>query len=108
MANAKPRLSVPKTARKGEVITIKTLITHKMETGLRKDKAGKKIPRQIINKFVVTYNGKEVFSADMHPAVAANPYIAFYVKATESGALDFSWTEDGGQVIKDSKKISVS
>ena len=105
---SKPRVKVPTSAKKGEMFQVKTLITHKMETGTRKGKDGKLVPRKILNKFVCTYNGKEVFSADMHPAVAANPYIAFYVKATESGALDFSWTEDGGNVIKDSKKISVS
>ena len=105
---SKPRVKVPKSAKKGEMFQVKSLITHKMETGTRKGKDGKLIPRKIINKFVATYNGKEVFSADMHPAVAANPYMAFYVKATESGTLDFSWTEDGGKVTKDSKKISVS
>ena len=104
----KPRVKVPKSAKKGEDFQVKTLITHKMETGTRKGKDGKIIPRKIINKFTCSYNGKEVFSADMHPAVAANPYIAFYVKASDSGTLDFAWTEDGGNVVKDSKKISVS
>lgn len=105
---SKPRVKVPKSAKKGDMFQIKTLITHKMETGTAKGKDGKLKPRKIINKFVCNYNGKEVFAADMHPAVAANPYLAFYVKATESGTLDLSWTEDGGKVIKDSKKISVS
>lgn len=106
---SKPRVKVPKSAKKGEQFQVKTLITHKMETGTRKDKkTGKVIPRKIINKFTCSYNGKEVFSADMHPAVAANPYIAFYVKASDSGTVDFAWHEDGGNVIKSSKKISVS
>ena len=105
---SKPRVKVPKTAKKGEDFQIKTLITHKMDTGTAKDKQGKLIPRKIINTFTCSYNGKEVFRADMHPAVAANPYLAFYVKATESGTLDFAWTEDGGKVITDSQPISVS
>lgn len=109
MANVKPRLSVPKTAKKGEVITIKTLITHKMESGQRKDKkTGKKIPRRIINKFVATYNGEEVFRADWHPAISANPYMAFNTVATESGTLEFQWIDDDGTVYKKSAKITVT
>ena len=69
----KPRLKVPKEAKKGEVIEIKTLLSHVMETGLRKDSAGNTIPRKIINKFACEFNGKPVFSADIEPAIAANP-----------------------------------
>jgi len=108
MANAKPRLSVPKTARKGEVITIKTLITHTMETGLRKDKAGKKIPRKIINKFVAIYNGQEVFRADWYAAISANPYMAFNTVATDSGTIEFQWFDDDGSIYKQSAKITVT
>ena len=70
----KPRVKVPKKAKSGEIIQIKTLMSHKMETGNRKDKkTGELIPRKIINKFVCTFDGTEVLSADIHPAVAANP-----------------------------------
>ena len=95
-------------ATKGEVIQIKTLISHKMETGQRKDKAGKKIPRKIINKFVATYNGAEIFNADWHPSIAANPYLAFYTVATESGTLKFTWTDDDGSIYSTSSKITVN
>jgi sulfur-oxidizing protein SoxZ len=103
----KPRVKVPKTAKKGEVIQIKTLISHKMETGLRKNKKGKKIPRMIIEKFVAKFNGKVVFSADLHPAIAANPYFSFYTKVTESGTFDFSWTDMKGKTVTASRKITV-
>jgi sulfur-oxidizing protein SoxZ len=108
MAKTKARVKAPKTAKKGEAFQIKTLISHKMETGQRKDKKGNKIPRDIINKFVCTYNGKEVFSADWHPAVSANPYLAFYVKAEESGSLEMTWTDDAGKAVKKDAKITVS
>ena len=105
----KPRIKVPKTAKKGEIIKIKTLILHKMETGLRKDKKTKKlVPRMIINKFVATFNGKEVFSANMSPAISANPYFAFHTKATESGTFEFTWTDDKGKTVTASRKISVT
>ena len=93
-----PRVQVPATAAKGEVVQIKTLISHPMETGLRHDSQGKTIPRRIINKFVCRYDGEEVFSVDLHEAIAVNPYLEFYVRATKSGRLHFEWVEDGGAV----------
>ncbi len=105
----KPRIKVPKTAKKGDIIQVKTLILHKMETGQRKDKKTKKlVPRMIINKFMVTFNGKEVFSADMHPAISANPYFAFHTKVAKSGTFEFSWTDDKGKTVKASRKITVT
>ncbi len=108
MAKVKPRVKVPKTATKGEIIEIKTLISHKMESGQRKDKkTGEKIPRKIINKFTCTYNGVEVFSADWHPAISTNPYMAFNTVATESGTLEFTWVDDDGSEYSKSSKITV-
>jgi sulfur-oxidizing protein SoxZ len=108
MAKPKPRVKVPKTAAKGEVLEIKTLITHKMESGQRKDKkTGEKIPQKIINKFVCTFNRKEVFSADWHPAISANPFMSFYTKATESGTFEFTWTDDDGSVYSKTAELTV-
>jgi sulfur-oxidizing protein SoxZ len=78
---------------------VRSLISHPMETGLRRDDHGNLIPRKIINKFVCRYNGVEVFRADFHEAVAASPYVEFYLHATESGRLEFAWEEDGGEVL---------
>jgi sulfur-oxidizing protein SoxZ len=108
MSKIKPRVKVPKKAKAGEAVTIKTLISHPMESGQRKDKKGKIIPRKIINKFVATFNGEEAFSATIEPAVAANPYIEFSVKLAESGTIQFDWTDDDGSVYSAKKKIAVS
>jgi sulfur-oxidizing protein SoxZ len=108
MASNRPRVRVPRKAAKGEVIGIKTLISHEMETGQRRDDEGNKIPRQIIHTFKCNYNGKTVFEADMYPGVSANPYFEFFVKAEESGELEFVWTEDGGQTFSTKEKIEVS
>lgn len=109
MAKTKARVKVPKQVKKGEVFQVKTLISHKMETGQRKDKkTGMKIPRMIINSFVCNYNGKKVFDCDWGAAIAANPYMAFYVKAATSGTLDFTWTDDKGTVFKKSAKVNVA
>ncbi len=108
MAKSKPRIKVPKKAAKGDVITLKTLISHKMESGQRKDKKGEKIPRQIINKFTCEFNGATVFSCDIEPAVSANPYLQFTAKIEESGEFQFTWTADNGDVFKKSQKITVA
>ena len=106
---SKPRVKVPKTAKKGEIIEIKTLISHKMETGQRKDKkTGKKIPRQIINNFVAKFNGETVFSMEMQPAVSANPYIKFNMRAEKSGEFEFTWVDDNGSSYKSKKKLAVN
>lgn len=97
MANIRPRVRVPKTASPGDIVEIKTLISHPMESGQRRDADGTVIPRDIVNKFVATFNGEEVFSADWHPAIAANPYMAFMVKVERSGSFVFTWTDDAGQ-----------
>lgn len=105
----KPRIKVPKKAKAGQIIQIKTLFSHKMETGLRKNKkTGKTIPRKIINNFACNFNGDKVISADLYPAIAANPYFAFFAKVSESGTFDFAWTEDGGKVVSAQAKISVT
>jgi sulfur-oxidizing protein SoxZ len=102
-----PRVQVPDAAAKGEIFQIKTLITHQMETGLRRDDQGNVIPRKIINRFVCRYNDVVVFDVDLHEAVAANPYIEFYLRATESGRLEFVWQEDGGGVYALAHELTV-
>lgn len=104
----KPRLKLPKQAKKGDVIEIKTLMPHIMESGQRKDKEGKPIPRKIINKFTAEFNGKPVFTADMKAAIAANPYMQFHAKVEESGTFKFTWTDDDGTVTTAEEKITVS
>ena len=89
-------VNLPQRARRGEVIDIRTLAGHAMETGFRRTQLGELVPRDIITRFTCSYNGVEVFSADLHPAVAANPLIAFSTVATESGKLEFRWTGDNG------------
>src|SRR5512138_224707 len=107
MAAPKPRVKIPKTAAAGEVVTIKTLISHEMESGQRKDKDGKPIPRQIINKFTCDFNGKSVFSCDIDPAISANPYFEFTAKVSESGTFKFSWVDDNGETYTHEQAIEV-
>ena len=89
-------VNVPKRAKRGEVIEIKTLMSHIMETGYRRTATGEVIPRDIITSFVCRYNGVEIFRADLFPAIAANPFMTFFTVATESGKFDFEWIGDRG------------
>ena len=98
---ARTLINVPATAKRGEVIEIKTLISHPMETGYRTGPDGALIPRDIIHRFVCTYNGEEIFRADLFPAIAANPFIAFSTVATESGEIALSWTDEKGQTQRE-------
>ncbi len=107
MATPRPRIKLPKTAKAGEVIVIKTLINHPMESGQRKGRDGKVIPRQIINKFTCEFNGKPVFSCDIDPAISANPYLEFSAKPTESGTFKFTWVDDNGSSYTAEQSITV-
>ena len=103
-----PRIRLPAEVKPGEIIEIKALISHEMETGQRKDEQGHVIPRKIIREFVASFNGKTVFRAEWHPSISANPYQAFFFRATESGMFDFIWVDDDGQEYKTSAKLTVA
>ncbi|MEM1344663.1 MAG: thiosulfate oxidation carrier complex protein SoxZ [Pseudomonadota bacterium] len=108
MARVKPRVKVPRKAQAGEVVTIKTLISHPMESGQRKDrKTGEIIPRKIINRFSAKFNGETVFEAAIEPAVSANPYFSFDMVVPEAGTLQFEWIDDDGSVYTQEKKIKI-
>ena len=104
---ARTLINVPPKAKRGQIIEIKTLISHIMETGYRRNETGTLIARDIINSFVCTYNGDEIFRANLFPAISANPFITFHAVATESGSLEFKWTDDHGNVETATAKITV-
>lgn len=101
-------VNVPKTAKRGEIIEIRAMIQHVMETGYREGPNGVPIPRNIIKRFVCKYAGEEVFSAELFPAIAANPYMAFSAVAAESGTITFEWTDDKGETQSTSAEIAVT
>jgi sulfur-oxidizing protein SoxZ len=104
----KPRIKLPEAAKVGEVIEVKTLISHVMETGQRRDPDGKIVPRSIINAFTAKFAGVEVFAAELHPGISANPYLSFFMRVPGPGDFEFTWTEDGGNKIVDTQKLNVT
>src|SRR5690606_32086163 len=103
-----PRVRMPSTAKKGEVIEVKTLISHEMESGQRKNAAGEVIPRKIIKEFKATFNGTEIMRVEWQPAISANPYQSFFVRVPDSGTFVFTWTDDDGSVYKAEQKITAT
>ncbi len=102
------RIQVPEAATRGEVIEVRVLVQHPMETGYRYDDAGKPIPRTVITRLSCRYNGSEVFSADMTQGIAANPYLQFYIVAEASGELEISWVDDEGVKGSEHQSVKVS
>ena len=102
------RLSVPASAKAGEIVEIKTLIQHPMESGFRRGSRGELLERDIITRFECRFEGTLVFAADFFPAVAANPFLTFHLKAQQSGTLYFTWTDQDGQTWSDEASLSVT
>jgi sulfur-oxidizing protein SoxZ len=103
----RPRVRLPESAKVGDVIEVKTLVSHVMETGQRKESDGKPIPRSIINAFTATFAGAEVFKAELHPGISANPYLAFFMRVPGPGEFEFSWTDDNGVKVSEKVKLNV-
>ncbi|SDG03696.1 thiosulfate oxidation carrier complex protein SoxZ [Alloyangia pacifica] len=106
-SGVKPRVKVPKSASAGEVVTLKTLISHPMESGQRKDKDGNVIPRSIINRFTCDFNGQNVIDVKMEPAISTNPYFEFEALVPEAGEFTFTWYDDDGSTYTDTKPIEI-
>jgi sulfur-oxidizing protein SoxZ len=104
---ARALINVPAKAKRGEIIEIKTLISHDMETGFRPDSSGKILPRDIITDFVCKYDGAEIFRAQMYPAISANPFFTFTTIATSSGTITFEWSGDNGFSASETAHITV-
>jgi sulfur-oxidizing protein SoxZ len=103
----KPRVKVPKKAAAGDAITIKTLISHKMESGQRKNKDGSPIPRSIINRFTCDFNGQNVIDMTLEAAISTNPYVQFEALVPEAGEFKFTWYDDDGSVYETAKKVAI-
>lgn len=107
-SGVKPRVKVPKSAAAGDTITIKTLISHKMESGRRKDKDGNLIPRSIINRFTCEFNDQSVVDIKLESAISTNPFIQFDAKVPEAGDFKFTWYDDDGSVYDTTKTIKIA
>ena len=101
-------IKLPATSAPGEVIEIRTMIQHPMETGYRPGPNGKLLPRDIIRRFTCVYSGEVIFSAELHPAIAANPFISFTTVATATGTVTFTWEGDNDFLQTETATLTVT
>ncbi|GAA5066831.1 thiosulfate oxidation carrier complex protein SoxZ [Roseibacterium beibuensis] len=106
--NVTPRVRVPREASAGDVVSIRTLISHPMESGQRRDGDGNVIPRSIINRFTCDFNGENVIDVTIEPAVSTNPYFQFSAVVNETGTFNFTWYDDDGSVYEETADITVA
>ena len=106
--NVRPRVKAPRQASAGEEVTIKTLISHPMESGQRKDSDGNTIPRSIIHRFTCEFNGEMVIDVAMEPAISTNPYFEFEAVVPEAGDFKFTWYDDDGSVYEETKSVAMA
>jgi sulfur-oxidizing protein SoxZ len=104
----RPRIRLPRSARAGEAVLVKTLVNHEMETGQRRDASGAVIPRRILNRFTCEYNGRMVVDFALEPAISANPYLEFEAVVDQSGEFVFTWYDDDGTVHVHRQEMTVS
>lgn len=109
MSNNKARVWISTTTPKlGELVRVRALVTHRMETGFRLTGDGKAPARNIIHIFEVKLNDQLLFSWSPETAISQNPYIEFTFRANQAGRLSMQWTDDEGQVITDDLELSLS
>lgn len=106
--DAKPRVKVQKTAKVGEVINVKALISHLMESGQRKGSDGNLIPRSIINRFTCDVNGENVIDVAIEPAVSTNPYFEFEARIDADSDVVFTWYDDDGSVYTNTQQVAIA
>ena len=92
-------INVPETAAPGDVLDIKVLLQHPMETGFRTGPDGKLVPRNIIHSLRCLYLGEEVFAAELFPAVTA--------VAEETGEVEFLWIDEEGVEHREARTLTV-
>ncbi len=91
----------------GDKVTVKVLMSHEMETGQRKDSAGKTIPAWFIQQVTATHNGKSVLNAQWGPAVSKNPFLEFRFSGGKAGEkVQVTWTDNRGEKRTDEAVIS--
>jgi len=105
---ARTLITVPQDAKRGDVIEIRVLIAHPMETGYRVGSDGKQVPRDILRRFTCRLDGEVVFAAALFPAISSNPYLAFPLRVERSGTLSFAWEGDGGFMQTETATLNVA
>ena len=108
MSTIRALLRLPATARPGDVVEVRLLMQHPMETGFRPDAGGRTVPRNILRRIEARFEGELVFAADLFPAITANPFLAFPLRATRSGTLVVNIEGDNGVSQRETAMLTVA
>ena len=91
----------------GDKTTVRVLMSHEMETGQRKDSAGKVIPAWFIQEVTAAHNGKTVLTAEWGPSISKNPFLQFVVKGAKAGdKITISWVDNKGDKRSDEATVT--
>lgn len=101
-------IQAPSSARAGDVVQVRTLVQHAMETGYRVDADGQPLPRDLIRRLEAHFDGELILAAELHAAISANPFFAFYFRLPRSGVLTLRWQGDNGFVHDESLRITAT
>lgn len=101
-------IQVPASARAGDVLPVRTLVQHPMETGYRLDASGQPLPRDLIRRLEAHFEGELILAAELHAAISANPFFAFHFKLPGSGTLTVRWQGDNGFEHRESMRITAA
>jgi len=101
-------LTVPARVQPGEAFEVRALAQHPMETGYRRGSDGALLPRDLLRRIEARFEGELVFSAELHAAVSANPFVAFWLRVPAGGVLTVDWQGDGGVAHRESRRIDVA
>ena len=101
-------IHAPARVARGQVFEVRASVAHRMESGQRADSEGRLLARDIVRRVECRYGGELVFAADLYPAIAANPWLAFHTVAVASGAITVRWAGDNGFEHSASVQIEVA
>ena len=104
-AKTRSLITLPAAPRKGVPFEVRALLGHPMENGLRPDGFGNVVPRSLVTSFECTLDGVQVCHITLYPAIAANPYLAFWVRADGPGTLRFEWLGDNGFAHRETRAL---
>ena len=102
-----PRIRAPRSARAGEVVEIRTLMEHPMETGLRQE-GGRSVPRDMLTRMAVRMNGETVLEAEFRNGTATNPFHVFFLRIERASEMEFTWMDEAGRTARAVHRISLT
>ena len=101
-------ITLPAAIKAGEAFEVRATVAHAMETGYRTGDDGARLPRDLVRRFECRLDGELVFAADLYAAIAANPWLSFWLRVDKAGELAFSWRGDQGFEHRETRRLNLA